>query len=58
MISSDPNKVTKQQLISSLQRKHFKEITIYEPLNAEVLETIKKLKKDEKGTVVILRSAR
>lgn len=58
MLVSDPTKVTKHQLISSLQRQQFKGIEVYEPLNLEVLDTLKKLKKDEKATVVILRSQR
>jgi len=55
MIASKPNSVTKQQLISSLQRQTFKEIEIYEPLSDEVLKMLKSLRKDEKATVVVLR---
>lgn len=55
MIASKPNSVTKQQLISSLQRQTFKEIEIYEPLNDEVLKMLKGLRKDDKATVVVLR---
>ena len=55
MIASKPNSVTKQQLISSLQRQTFKEIEIYEPLSDEVLKMLKSLGKDNKATVVVLR---
>jgi len=55
MIASKPNSVTKQQLISSLQRQTFKEIEIYEPLSDEVLKMLKSLRKDDKATVVVLR---
>lgn len=55
MIASKPNSVTKQQLISSLQRQTFKEIEIYEPLSDEVLKMLKSLRKDDKATVVLLR---
>ena len=55
MIASKPNSVTKQQLISSLQRQTFKEIEIYEPLSDEVLKMLKSLRKDDKATVIVLR---
>lgn len=55
MIATKPNSVTKQQLISSLQRQTFKEIEIYEPLSDEVLRMLKSLRKDDKATVVVLR---
>ena len=55
MIASKPNSVTKQQLISSLQRQTFKEIEIYEPLSDEVLKMLKSLRKDNKATLVVLR---
>lgn len=58
MLSPEPQIVTKQKLISSLQGRQFKEITIYEPLNDDVLAMLKRLKKDDKATVVILRSQR
>ena len=55
MIAAKPNSVTKQQLVTSLQRQSFKEIEVYEPLNDETLKMLKSLKKDNKATVVILR---
>ena len=55
MIAAKPNSVTKQQLISSLQRQTFKEIEIYEPLSDEVLKMLKSLRKDDKATVLVLR---
>lgn len=55
MIAAKPNSVTKQQLVSSLQRQSFKEIEVYEPLNDQTLKMLKSLKKDSKATVVILR---
>lgn len=55
MIAARPNSVTKQQLVSSLQRQSFKEIEVYEPLNDQTLKMLKSLKKDSKATVVILR---
>ena len=55
MIAPKPNSVTKQQLVSSLQRQSFKEIEVYEPLSDETLKMLKSLKKDNKATVVILR---
>ena len=56
MIASKPNVVTKPQLISSLSRQTFKEIEVFEPLNDDTLKLIKSLRKDEKATVLILRS--
>lgn len=55
MFSSSPTKVTKQQLISTLQRQVLKEILVFEPLDDVRLAELKKLKKDEKTTVVVLR---
>ena len=55
MIVAKPNSVTKQQLVTSLQRQSFKEIEVYEPLNDETLKMLKSLKKDNKATVVVLR---
>lgn len=56
MFSSSPTKVTKQQLISTLQRQVLKEILVFEPLDDVRLAELKKLKKDEKTTVVVLRN--
>ena len=56
MIASKPNVVTKQQLMASLSRQTFKEIEVFEPLNDDTLKLIKSLRKDEKATVLILRS--
>lgn len=56
MFSSSPTKVTKQQLLSTLQRQNLKEILVFEPLDDVRLAELKKLKKDEKTTVVILRN--
>jgi len=56
MFSSSPTKVTKQQLISTLQRQNLKEVLIFEPLDEIRLAELRKLKKDEKTTVVVLRN--
>ena len=58
MIANKPSTVTKQELITSIQRQNFKEIEIFEPLSDEVLAMLKRLKKDEKATLVILRERR
>jgi hypothetical protein len=55
MFSSSPTKVTKQQLISTLQRQNLKEVLVFEPLDEVRLAELRKLKKDEKTTVVVLR---
>jgi len=56
MFSSSPTKVTKQQLISTLQRQNLKEVLVFEPLDEIRLAELRKLKKDEKTTVVVLRN--
>jgi hypothetical protein len=56
MIASKPNLVTKPQLMASLYRQTFKEIEVFEPLNDDTLKLIKSLRKDDKATVLILRS--
>jgi hypothetical protein len=56
MFSSSPTKVTKQQLISTLQRQNLKEVLVFEPLDEVRLTELRKLKKDEKTTVVVLRN--
>ena len=56
MIASKPNVVTKPQLMASLSRQTFKEIEVFEPLNDDTLKLIKSLRKDDKATVLILRS--
>ncbi len=56
MFSSSPTKVTKQQLLSTLQRQNLKEVLVFEPLDEVRLAELKKLKKDEKTTVVVLRN--
>jgi len=56
MFSSSPTKVTKQQLISTLQRQNLKEVLVFEPLDEVRLAELRKLKKDEKTTVVVLRN--
>jgi hypothetical protein len=56
MIASKPNLVTKPQLMASLNRQTFKEIEVFEPLNDDTLKLIKSLRKDDKATVLILRS--
>jgi hypothetical protein len=56
MFSSSPTKVTKQQLISTLQRQNLKEVLVFEPLDEVRLAELRKLKKDAKTTVVVLRN--
>jgi len=56
MFSSSPTKVTKQQLLSTLQRQNLKEVLVFEPLDEVRLAELRKLKKDEKTTVVVLRN--
>ena len=56
MFSSSPTKVTKQQLISTLQRQNLKEVLVFEPLDEVRLAELRKLKKDEKTVVVVLRN--
>jgi len=56
MFSSSPTKVTKQQLISTLQRQNLKEVLVFEPLDEVRLAELKKLKKDDKTTVIVLKS--
>ena len=56
MIASKPKVVTKPQLMASLSRQTFKEIEVFEPLNDDTLKLIKSLRKDDKATVLILRS--
>jgi hypothetical protein len=56
MFSSSPTKVTKQQLLSTLQRQNLKEVLVFEPLDEVRLAELKKLKKDEKTTVLVLRN--
>ena len=56
MFSSSPTKVTKQQLLSTLQRQNLKEVLVFEPLDEVRLAELRKLKKDEKTTIVVLKS--
>ena len=55
MFSSSPTKVTKQQLLSTLQRQNLKEVLVFELLDEVRLAELRKLKKEEKTTVVVLR---
>lgn len=48
--------LTKNELINALKGRTFKEIRVYEPLDDAALKELKSLRKDDKSTVLVLKS--
>ncbi len=48
--------MTKNELINAIKKEKFKEIVVYEPVDQVALSAIKKMKPDDKTTILVLKN--
>ena len=55
-MSIQKHTMTKNELINALKKENFKEIVVFEPLDQIALSALKKMKPDDKTTILVLKS--
>jgi hypothetical protein len=56
LMSIQKHTMTKNELINALKKENFKEIVVFEPLDQIALSALKKMKPDDKTTILVLKS--